>query len=268
MISFISAKGGTGKTTSSLNFAVSMAEKGKKTIIIDTDPMGCIGFSLAQNDRQWQGLVERLIKKTPLKEVIVKTKLENLSILPRGRMSSSDVSAYERLLFSSDGLEEVLTELEKDYECIIIDTPSGMGMITTSVLAVSNFAVLVLQAEPLSLRTAAQTLSVVENTVKNRNNNLILLGILVTMVDTQNPVSKSVFSTISNSLPGIFETWIPRSTAFIEASEKGVPVSFLTGRRTTEMMRFSFLAEEIESRISDITGETGGQDEFPQRTLL
>ncbi|PKN24660.1 MAG: chromosome partitioning protein [Deltaproteobacteria bacterium HGW-Deltaproteobacteria-22] len=268
IISFISAKGGTGKTTTALNLAVAFAEKGLKTLLFDLDPMGSIGFSLARNDREWEGFVEHILKKVPLEEVIIQTKLDNLYILSRGRMAPVDVCSYERLLFSSKVLSNTLYQLINDYDMILLDTPSGLGMVTTAALDTSGFAVVALQAEPLSLRSVSQTLALLERVQKTKNPNLKLLGLLPTMVDGGNPASKSIYHTIVQSFEGVFEAYTPRSALFLDASEKGVPVSFLGGPRTPEMKRFSMLASEIEARLEELKGTTGVQNEYSQRSLI
>ncbi len=268
IISFVSAKGGTGKTTTALNLSVAFAERGKKTLLFDLDPMGSIGFSLARGDREWEGFVEHLLKRVPIENVIVQTKLENLHILPRGRMAPFDVCSYERLIHSSKALANTLFGVLSQYDLIILDTPSGLGMVTTAALEASSFAVVALQAEPLSLRSIGQTLALVDRVQKTKNPNLKLLGLLPTMVDLANPASRAIHHTISTSFDGVLEAFTPRSAQFIEASEKGIPLSFLGGRRTQEMNRFSSLAAELEGRIEELNGKTGGQNDYSQRTLV
>jgi len=268
IISFISAKGGTGKTTSALNLAVALAEKGRRTLLFDLDPMGSIGFSLARGDREWEGFVECLLRQAPLESVILRTKMENLHILPRGRISPVDVCQYERLLHSSRALSNTLYSVLNDYDEIIMDTPSGLGMVTSAALETSTFAIIALQAEPLSLRSVSQTLVLVEHLRKTRNPALRLLGLLPTMVDSGNPASKNVHQTLVQSFEGVFEAWIPRSAAFVTASEQGVPISFLAGKRTPEMKRFAMLADEVEQKIEELQGTTGGGNEYVQRSLV
>jgi len=101
VISIVSSKGGTGKTTVALNLSVALAEKGDNTLLIDIDPLGAIGLSLARNDSEWTGLAEYIMQKMPIEDVIIKTKLPHLSILPRGRLDPLDISLYEEILHSS-----------------------------------------------------------------------------------------------------------------------------------------------------------------------
>ncbi len=153
VISVVSSKGGTGKTTVALNLAVALAEKGDNTLLVDIDPLGAIGLSLARSDTEWAGLAEYILQKIPVEDTIIKTKLPTLSILPRGRLDPLDISLYEEELHSSQTLRNILAEVESKFKYVIIDTPSGLGMITRAALSACNFVLLPLQAESLSLRS-------------------------------------------------------------------------------------------------------------------
>lgn len=268
VVSIVSSKGGTGKTTVALNLAVALAEGGDPTLLIDIDPLGAVGFSLARSDTEWKGLAEYMMKQSTLEEAFIQTKLPGLSILPRGRLDPLEVGAYENLLHSSAALRDVLAGVGERYSYIIIDTPSGLGMITRSALAVSNFALLPLQAEPLALRAISQTLRVLKHVKENENSGLELLGILATMVQLTKDVSFNIMNTVWASLSGVLETYIPRAEIFSLASEKGLPVAFLPGKYPPEAIRFELLATEIKSVIQGLGGATGVEDERPQRELV
>lgn len=268
VLSVVSSKGGTGKTTVALNLAVALAEGGDSTLLIDVDPLGAIGFSLAQSDTEWKGLAELMMKQALLDEIVMQTKLPGLSILPRGRLDPLDVGIYEDLLHSSTALRDVVAALGERYRYIIIDTPSGLGLITRSALAVSNFALIPLQAEPLALRAISQTLRVLKHVKENENSGLELLGILATMVQLTKDVSFNIMNTVWASLSGVLETYIPRADVFSIASEKGLPVAFLPGKYPPEAIRFELLATEIKGVIQGLGGVTGDVDERPQRELI
>jgi chromosome partitioning protein len=268
VLSVVSSKGGTGKTTVALNLAVALAEGGDSTLLVDVDPLGAIGFSLAQSDTEWKGLAELMMKQALVDEIVMQTKLPCLSILPRGRLDPLDVGIYEDLLHSSAALRDVIAAVGERFRYIIIDTPSGLGLITRSALAVSNFALIPLQAEPLALRAISQTLRVLKHVKENENSGLELLGILATMVQLTKDVSFNIMNTVWASLSGVLETYIPRADVFSIASEKGLPVAFLPGKYPPEAIRFELLATEIKGVIQGLGGVTGDVDERPQRELI
>lgn len=268
IISVISSKGGSGKTTVALNLAVALAEKGNNTLLVDVDPLGAIGLSLAKSDTEWSGVAEYIVEKYPLEDAIIKTKLPFLSILPRGRLDPLDIGVYEEVLSSTKTLQDILSSVEDKFRYIILDTPSGMGMVTRAALAASNFTLVPLQAEPLSLRCIEQTLRVIKHVREHENSRLQLLGVLATMVQLHQDTSFQVMKSIWGSLTGVLETYIPRADVFSIASEKGLPVAFLGGKYPPEALRFELLATEIENIIQELGGITGETDGRQQRELL
>jgi chromosome partitioning protein len=268
IISVVSSKGGTGKTTVALNLAVALAENGENTLLVDVDPLGAIGLSLARDDAEWSGLAEYAISDISLEDAIVKTKLSALSILPRGRLDPLDVGKYEQLLHNSEILSDVIKSSEETYRYIIIDTPSGLGTITRAALSASTFALLPLQAESLSLRSISQTLRVISHIKETKKPDLQLLGILATMVQLHQDSSFHIMNTVWSSLSGVLETYIPRADTYSMASEKGLPVAFLGGKYPPEALRFELLATEIKNIIQELGGTTGDTDERPQRELI
>src|SRR5664279_1043802 len=95
ILSIVSSKGGPGKTTVALNLAVALAEGGDNTLLIDVDPLGAIGFSLAQGDTEWRGVAECMLANQTVDEVIMPTRLQTLSLLTRGRLDPLDLAVYE-----------------------------------------------------------------------------------------------------------------------------------------------------------------------------
>lgn len=268
IISVVSSKGGTGKTTVALNLAVAFAENGDNTLLIDIDPLGAVGLSLARNDTEWEGLAEYLVNNITLDNAIIKTKLPALSILPRGRLDPLHIGIYEEVLQTSETLRKVTTEVGDRFRYIIIDTPSGLGNITRSSLSASGYALLPLQAESLSLRSIAQTLRVIAHVKESENPDLQLLGILPTMVQLHQDSSFNIMNAVWSSLPGVLETHIPRAEIFAQASEKGLPVAFMGGKYPPEALRFELLVSEIKNIIQELGGITGDPDERPQRELI
>jgi len=247
---------------------VALAEGKESTLLVDLDPLGGIGHSLARSDTEWKGLAEYLMDLATIGEVVMPTKLQNLSILPRGALDPLDVGIYEQFLHSGDMLEQILATVGDRFHYIIIDTPSGLGQITRKALAVSTHAILPLQAEPLALRTISQTLRVLQHVKENENPKLELLGILANMVQLKKDVSFTIMNTVWATLDGVLETFMPRSDTFTLASEKGLPIAFLAGKYPAEATRFEHLATEIKSIIHDLSDVAGESDERSERALV
>jgi chromosome partitioning protein len=263
-----SQKGGVGKTTVALHLAVAFAERGRKTLLVDMDPQGGIALSLARGDAEMAGLAELLMGQVTPSLAVVPTQLPNLSLLPRGRLDATDVPTFEREISEKGRLDNALDGVDRDFEMVLLDTPSGLGMVTRSALSVANYVLLPFQTENLALRSVQQALKVVEHVQANENAKLRLLGLVLTLVERDRPQALNVLGKVWSNFPEVLETVVPRAEVFARASESGVPVGFLGGSRTPEARRFDVLAEEIEGRIGALEGKEFEHEAQPARQLL
>jgi chromosome partitioning protein len=267
-LAIASQKGGVGKTTIALNLAVALAERGRRTLLVDLDPQGGIGLSLARGDTDLPGLAELLMGLAPADQVVSPTKLSGLSLVPRGRLDPADACEFEQALYSPGVLEGALDRIEGDSEIVIIDTPSGMGLVTRAALVVSDFVLLPFQTESLAMRSVHQALHVINHVRERENPRLRLIGIVPTLVDKSKPGTTAILSELWTGFPGLVETFVPRADAFIQASVRGVPVSFLAGTSSPEARRFEILAVELDSRMSRLAGVEKIDEAQEPRQLL
>ncbi len=268
IIGVVSQKGGVGKTTIALNLAVALAERGRKVLLVDTDPQGAVGLSLARGDTALAGLAEVLVGACPVEQALLTTKLERLTLLPRGRLDPVDVPSFEVALGAGQRLAGLLSPLKARFDFVLVDTPAGLGVVTRAVLAAADHALVPVHGEPLGLRSLQQALRVIEHVKAKDNPHLELLGIVLTMVELKKEGSREVAESLWSGFEGVLETMLPRAEVFLAASNKGLPLAFLSGPPGPEARRFELLAAEVESLVARMEGSHGQVEARAERQLL
>lgn len=262
-----SQKGGVGKTTVALHLALAFAERGHPTLLVDLDPQGGIGHVLARGDTALPGLADQLMGVVSPSEAVCRTRVPGFSLLPRGRLDPTEVVEFELALRAPGVLASALEAHEPHYDYIVLDTPSGLGMITRAALSVAQWALVPTQAQPLGMRSVSQVLRVVEHVAATENPRLRLLGILPTMAERTKEPSQTVMNDLWSGFEGVLDTVIPRADVYADASLKGLPIGFMGGRPSPEARRFDALAAELGQLMTLNAPETYDVAR-PQREIL
>lgn len=240
-----SHKGGVGKSTISLNLAVALAKAGYKTLLIDTDPQGALNLALGKSNREYPGLSELLWGKKSIEEVLVSSRLNNLSLLTKGQLAMEDVPEFQMRLYDTQSLERITTELEKNHDILLFDTPAGMGMITRAVFRVGSHVLVPFKVDTINLRSLNQILEVLQKVNETENPELTYLGIVLNMFERDKDISFRIAGEVWQNYPGVLETTIPNAEIFAKAFELGAPIALLGTREHPEAKRFNDLANEI-----------------------
>lgn len=265
-LAIASPKGGVGKTTLALNLAHSLALRGHRVLLVDADPQGSIGLSLARKLGHTRGLTHYLARESSLAEVALKTREPRLHILLLGQLSPLDIDRFTASLSMHTGLPRLIADAQESFDVVVFDTPSGLGGITRQVLQRSTHVVCPVQAEPIAYRTACQMMEVVAQ-LRERGYGLEFAGFVITMLQVRNEQSVAVAQEVWSQFPEEFllEATIPRDAVFLNAGTAGVPVALLAKNPPPLAGTFDKLALELEPRLG-LTQE--GSHEGPIALLV
>ena len=226
ILSICNQKGGVGKTTTTVNLAASLAERGKKVLLIDMDPQGNAGSGLGLNKyRIEKSIYHALIGECPLSQVARKTDFPNLYIAPSNR----DLIGAEVELISAfareNKLKNALEETASEYDYILIDCPPSLNLLTVNALTASDAVIIPVQCEYYALEGISELVHTIELIKENLNQDLIIGGIVLTMYDSRNNLSHQVVKEVQEHFKDrAFRTLIPRNVKLSESPSHGLPI--------------------------------------------
>lgn len=225
IISIINQKGGVGKTTTAVNLSAYLADKGKKTLLIDEDSQGNSTSGLSRSVTFCKSLYDVLLNDTSPEEAVVKTAIRKLHLLP----ASIDLAGAEieiaPLAERESLLKRKIEPLREQYDYIIIDCPPSLGLMTLNALVASDSIIIPIQAEFYALEGLSQLVKTVQVVSRRMNPRLHILGILLTMFDGRTNLSLQVAEEVKKYFGSkVFRTVIPRTVKLSEAPSFGEPV--------------------------------------------
>lgn len=246
VISVSNQKGGVGKTTTTVNIAAFIAEKGYRVLIIDIDPQANAGYGLGINVQEMSNTVyEVLIGRNSIEDSVYKTGIENLDIIP----SNIHLSGAQADLLDVDGREYILKRAIRPvidrYDYIFIDCPPSLGVLTLNSLVAADSVLIPLQCEYYALEGLSQLLKIISMVQEKLNRKLRIEGVILTMYDSRTNLSQQVVSDVRKYFENkVFKTIVPRNVRLSEAPSFGKPIG-LYDRSSAGSESYEKLADEV-----------------------
>ena len=226
IISLCNQKGGVGKTTTTINQAASLAQYGRRVLVVDFDPQGALSAGLGIQTHDVPTVYDLLLdtKRDP-REVIVASRTEGLDVLP----ANIDLSAAEVHLVNEVAREtilaRVLRHVSREYDVILIDCQPSLGLLTVNALTASHGVLIPMECEFFAMRGVALLIETIDKVRDRLNPAIELDGVLATMYDPRTLHAREVLERVVEAFgDDVLETVIGRTVKFPDASVSGLPI--------------------------------------------
>lgn len=227
IIAITNQKGGVGKTTSTVNLGASLALLGNKVLLVDIDPQGnaTSGVGINKGDMD-QCVYNILVEDLEAKEVCVPTEVENLSIIPATIQLAGAEIELVPTISREVKLKKALDEIKDNYDYILIDCPPSLGLLTLNALTSADSVLIPVQCEYYALEGLSQLLNTIRLVQKHLNKQLMIEGVLLTMLDARTNLGIQVIEEVKMYFQDkVYKSIIPRNVRLGEAPSYGKPIT-------------------------------------------
>ena len=255
IIAITNQKGGVGKTTTAVNLSCSVAEMGKKVLLVDFDAQAnaTSGYGISRRSLE-KNVYDALLGQADVRECIRKTAVSGVDILP----ATKDLAGAEIELVSMEHrtslLKNALDQVRHLYDYIFIDCPPSLGLLTLNALTAANSVLAPIQCEYYALEGLSQLIAIIKKVKQNFNPGLHLEGVLLTMYDGRLNLTLQVKEEVKKYFgEKVYKNVIARNVRLSEAPSHGMPVQ-LYDRYSKGALAYRELAREFLENQKGVLG--------------
>ncbi|MDU5560080.1 AAA family ATPase [Anaerococcus vaginalis] len=227
-ISIFNQKGGVGKTTSVVNLAVALSKLNKKVLVIDFDPQANTTTGLGFDKNELEKSIYKMFydEGDNYKDYILKSEEGPYLIASENSLSGLEVELVsldqeERLKM----LSQIIEEIKKDFDIILIDCPPSLGLLSLNALVASDSIIIPIQTEYYALEGVSELLKTYQTIKESIKEDLEIEGVLLCMFDKDTDLSYEVVEEVKSFFKEkVFSTMIPRNIKLAEAPSFGKSV--------------------------------------------
>lgn len=259
VIAITNQKGGVGKTTTSVSLSAALASLGQRILLIDLDPQGnaTMGSGIDKNSLT-DSVCELLLNRAPYRSVMKNCPEAGYDLLPsNSTLTEAEVGLVGETK-SETRLKLALAPEKSTYDYIIIDCAPSLNMLTINALAAADTVLIPMQCEYYALEGLSALIGTIEGIKKNLNPALQIEGILRTMYDPRNSLTKEVSAQLNLHFPGlVYNTVIPRNIRLAEAPSHGLPIIHYDKKSRGALAYLTFAAELMRRNQNTGSSKTG-----------
>lgn len=261
IIAICNQKGGVGKTTTAINLSASLAAAEKKTLLIDLDPQGNASSGLGIDKHTTKkSIYHVMIGELPIKDAVGPTALAYLNLIA----SNTDLVGAEIELMENVSRETILKQLlstiKADFDYIIIDCGPSLGLLTLNAMVAADSILIPVQCEYYAMEGMADLIRTIQLVKARLNPALKIKGIVLTMFDARNSLSRMVSDEIKKHFKeSVFQIVVPRNVKLAEAPSYGKPIILYDIKSRGAEAYFELAKEILIREVVDATTEGVGQ---------
>lgn len=227
IIAVINQKGGVGKSTTAINLAAALGEKGKQVLLVDLDPQGNSSSGLGiEKTLVKHCIYDVLLNDVSIEEAIIPDIYPDLDIVPATiNLAGAEVELVSEMA-RENRLKEAVGAVRGKYDYILIDCPPSLGLLTINALVAADKLLIPIQCEFYALEGVTKLLESMKRVKTRLNPTLDIFGVLLTMYDNRTTLSKQVVEEVQGYFGKlVFNTLIPRTVKLSEAPSFGMPIT-------------------------------------------